>query len=248
MGVLLFHSVNSGLYLWDGSNGLWVDGIHTGQELGWSSMPSFLLKELELHTGFFAHTNGVLFSHFHPDHFSRIGMQTLLNHAPSTRVYGPGLVHGDFPIQQLDRDIYKISFPGIQVTAFDTIHDGPKHWATVHQSFWIDIGCKSILLPADAVLNLTLAQQIQQVYPRQPDGIFCNVYQLLSPIGRAFLRQLAPRRIFLYHLPRPEDDRYQYRSLIRRTFELMPPELPALELLPQLSWLDDRAPAWYTAS
>ena len=42
MNTCIFHSVNSGLYFWDGLAGLLVDGIHAGGEQGFSPMPAFL--------------------------------------------------------------------------------------------------------------------------------------------------------------------------------------------------------------
>ena len=36
MELQIYHSVNEGLYLWNGTSGLLIDGLHRGREIGFS--------------------------------------------------------------------------------------------------------------------------------------------------------------------------------------------------------------------
>lgn len=71
MRMSIFYSVNSGVYLWDGKSGVLVDGLHHGPEVGFSETPPILCKQLLRQEGLFAHLDGLLFTHLHPDHYDR---------------------------------------------------------------------------------------------------------------------------------------------------------------------------------
>ena len=101
MNTAIFHSVNSGLYFWDGRDGLLIDGIHRGPETGCSSTPPSLRRQLEEGSGLFAHLTGLLFTHLHGDHFDPEGTTRLLALRPELALYSPesrrGAVSPDLP-------------------------------------------------------------------------------------------------------------------------------------------------------
>lgn len=247
MNTYIFHSVNSGLYLTNGTNGLLADGIHGGPEQGFSSMPAFFEKQLAGHTGLFAHVDGVLFTHLHRDHFQKAGLSKLLQTTQPPRVYGPNLQETSATVQMLRDGICWINFPGIQVFGMDTIHDGTQYQADPHQSFLVCMGDESFFIAGDAALTSQDASMLSGFHTGEVTAGFFNLYQLASPQGQEFIRFLKPERIFLIHLPFKEDDYYHYRSLARQIAKNLPKDLPNAEILPHMSWIDERAvPNWNT--
>lgn len=247
MNTCIFHSVNSGLYLTDGANGLLVDGIHDGPKQGFSPMPAFLERQLVEHTGLFARVNSVLFTHLHEDHYQKDGAAKLLRFLRPPKIYGPGLPESSAAFQPLQSRIYWVHLPGIQAFALDTVHDGAQYRKDPHQSYFIFMGGESFFFAGDAALTPEDASASADIHTRELTAGFFNLYQLASPQGQLFIRSLKPERIFLIHLPFREDDRYHYRSLARQIKKNFPADLPKVEILPHMSWIDEKpAPYWST--
>lgn len=243
MNCCIFHSVNCGLYFWDGITGLFVDGIHDGAELGYSPMPDFLRGQLNRQSGLFAHTDGLLFTHLHRDHFQRAGVRKMLAKGSPPLVYGPGLAERSAPIRAIRPGLCRVQMAGAYILAKDTLHDGAQYINDPHQSYLIRMGGQTFFIAGDAKLSREDAGTFGQFYG-SVDAAFFNLYQLSSPEGLDFLRLLAPGRAFLYHLPFREDDRFHYRTLARQIVRHIPADLPAVEILPHMQWLDRRAADW----
>lgn len=244
MNTCIFHSVNSGLYFWDGMAGLLADGIHDGPEQGFSPMPAFLAGQLAKHTGLFAHTDGVLFTHLHADHFQRSGLRRLMHDRPDLRIYGPGLPETYASVRPIRPGLCRVQMAGAYILAKDTLHDGAQFREEAHQSYLIRMGGETFFLAGDAALTLEDGAAFSGFYGGKVDAAFCNLYQLSSPEGQECLRLLRPGRIFLIHLPFREDDRYHYRSLARQAARALPKDLPPAEILPHMAWLDGKAAQW----
>lgn len=244
MNLSIFHSVNAGLYFWDGEHGLLVDGIHDGRKEGLSPMPAFLAGQLSRHTGIFAHLNGVAFTHLHNDHYDENGLHTLLRGLPGLPVYGPGLSENSALVRPIRFGLCSIRMGNIGILARDTLHDGEAYRNDFHQSFLIRMGGESVFVAGDALLQPCDADDLTGFYDAPIEAAFCNLYQLASPDGQEFLRELAPKRVFLYHLPFPEDDRYCYHKLARQALKRYPSDLPPVEKPDHMSWVDDRVAQW----
>ncbi|WP_295748965.1 hypothetical protein [uncultured Oscillibacter sp.] len=247
MNTCIFHSVNSGLYLTDGVNGLLVDGVHDGPEQGFSPMPAFLKRQLAEHTGLFAHVNSALFTHLHKDHYQKDGVAELLRTLWPPKIYGPSMPETSAAVQPLQSGVYWVHLPGIQAFAVDTVHDGAQYRTDPHQSYFVSIGGETFFFAGDAALSPEDADVFSDIRTRGLTAGFFNLYQLASPQGQAFIRCLKPERVFLIHLPFREDDRYHYRSLARQIAKNLPGDIPKAEILPHMSWIDEKsAPYWNT--
>ncbi len=244
MDIRIFHSVNSGLYFWDGIAGLLVDGIHSGKEKGFSSMPEFLAGQLAKRKGLFEHTDGVLFTHQHPDHFQRRGLKYLLDKPKCPCVYGPALPETHALIRFIRSDMCRVQMSGAYILAKDTVHDGQKFHDDPHQSFLIRMGGETFFIAGDAALTAKDAADFAGFYGGDVDAGFFNLYQLASPCGQDFLRILRPKRVFLIHLPFKEDDCFHYCSLARQVARNFPTDLPKVEILAHMSWVDGKAAHW----
>ena len=244
MHTAVFHSVNSGLYLWDGENGLLVDGIHQGREEGCSPMPEFLSMQMRRGSGLFAHLNGLLFTHLHRDHYDPARVHCLLREHPELSFYTPGSHCGPTAVRSVRRGECTVRMGSAYILARNTVHDGERFRGDAHQSYLIRMGGETFFIAGDAALTPEDAAAFSGFYGGEVDAGFFNLYQLSSPQGRDFLRILRPRRIFLEHLPFREDDRFHYRSLARQAARSLPGDLPRAEILPHMSWIDGNAAQW----
>lgn len=244
MQTNIFHTVNAGLYLWNGTHGLLIDGVHDGYEEGFSLMPEFLYKNLQHHTGLFGHIDSVLFTHFHPDHFQPAGYRWLTEIPDPPAVYGPGLLRRCSQIRCIAPSVFYIEMPGYQIYAKDTLHECEKFRDVRHQSFLIQSESEKIFVAGDAVLTLEDALEFQKACPGKITAAFFNLYQLASEEGYQFIKQMQPERVFLYHLPFKEDDRFNYRKLARQIVKNTPPQVQKAEILTHMSWIDGKPASW----
>ena len=71
MELQIYHSVNEGLYLWNGTSGLLIDGLHRGREIGFSDTSEQYICMMRQGRSFFAKPNDLLFTHIHEDHYDQ---------------------------------------------------------------------------------------------------------------------------------------------------------------------------------
>lgn len=244
MHTAIFHSVNSGLFFFDGKNGVLVDGIHQGREEGCSSMPDCLSLQLRENTGLFDHLTGVLFTHLHHDHYDGEGLKFLLHGHPNLPVYGPQLQRGGVLVRPIRAKLRSVRMGGVCILARNTCHSGECYQEEPHQSYLIRISGECFFVAGDADLCYADAADFIGFYSEPVSAAFCNPYQLSSSGGIDFLRVLAPKRIFLYHLPFQADDCYHYRQLASRAARLCPSDLPRPERLEHMAWVDGQSANW----
>lgn len=245
MSLGIFHSVNAGLYLWDGESGLLIDGIHDGREDGFSPMPAALAEQLRTRTGLFAHLNGVIFTHWHLDHFHPQGLVALQRFPQPPVIYGPGRCGPSVPVRANRRGQYRLRIGEIDIMAQDVLHDGKPFYNHPHQSLLIRMGGENIFVAGDALLKGVSADDFRPDGDGRISAGFFNLYQIASLEGQAFIRALKPERVFLYHLPFTEDDRYHYCDMARQVIKRIAADMPPTELLSHMAWVDGRAPDWY---
>lgn len=231
MKTCIFHSVNSGLYFRSETGGILVDGLHDGRSEGFSQMPSDL-------TDMLPPIDGLLFTHLHPDHFSRKATADLLNRNPFLSVYGPCLSESNVKAKKLLSGLSEVFLPGASVFSLPTVHDGERFKNDPHLSYMLRIWDETFFIAGDAVLSVHDAEKFRDFCRQGVTAAFFNLYQLSSEQYKNFLRILEPTRIFLYHLPFKDDDIYNYGKLAKQIVRA----IPEAEILRQMSWIDGREP------
>lgn len=244
MNAAIFHSVNAGLYFWDGRNGLLIDAVHEGRDEGLSPMPAFLVEQMRRGSGLFRHLTGVLFTHLHHDHFDPAKVQYLEQAISGIPIYGPNLLKGRAKLEAVCLDAYHVIMGGAAIWAWDTCHDGKTFAGTPHQSFLVELNKECFFVAGDAVLTASDGERVLNVCRTPVTAAFCNLYQLASPDGQAFLRTLSPEQVFLYHLPFPEDDNCGYHRLARQVLRNCPSDLPPVKQLEHMAWINERPAQW----
>lgn len=214
MACRVFYTVNAGLYVQSDTHGLLIDGLH-GTEGGFSLTPPALTAQLLARTGMFSGTVDLAFTHLHGDHFDKGLLQEFLQHRACPRVYAPEPSVSNVSTKSLAKGIECADMGDISVKAFSTVHDGAPFAHQPHRLLCLQTQGKQCVICGDAILEPLLAKWIQMFCASQTNAVFVNVYQLASESGMEFLRTLSPEHVFLYHLPFPEDDVYNYRNMAK---------------------------------
>lgn len=211
MKLQIFHTVNAGLYFWNGKSGLLIDGLHTGKEAGFSNTAERYIQMMERREGFFGQTNDLLFTHTHRDHYNKGLTDRFLERNPGSFIFGPGLDRDGVQSVLLEKGVRKIRIRDYIINAFVTEHDGKAYTDVPHYSYLIQSGEQRVWVSGDAVLTPLLADKVRNLCgSARCCAAFVMVYQPGSRLGRGFLRELQPESIYLYHMPYREDDGFHY--------------------------------------
>ncbi|KAF5077729.1 hypothetical protein DSECCO2_147640 [anaerobic digester metagenome] len=242
MKTAIFHSVNAALYLFSEKVTLKIDAIHLGKNEGFSIMPPQLERQLKCHTGLFAYTDGYLFTHLHEDHYYKDGLLTALNVPNRPVVYGPGLSQSTALAKRDYTGLKCFTIGNTEVVAIETEHIGNNYSETPHESFFIKFEEETVFIAGDGYIDEKLIIKSAKYSISSINIAFFNPYQLVQPGCQDFIRKMSPGRVYLYHLPFPQDDVYNYWTIAKRIIKLYPKDLPKLEILSQMAWIDNRYP------
>ena len=215
MKLKIFHSVNAGLYLWDGKSGLLIDFLHGGKELGFSDTK--YADAMRNKQFYFRHSNDLLFTHFHGDHYDEKLVNEFLERTPGACLFGPGKHTENVNPVFLDEGVLEVQIQDYKIICFSTIHDGKQYEDVPHYSYLIQNGGDSVWVSGDASLDESVAEKMLPYNQgKAPDAAFFIVYQIGCEAGRGFLKYLTESTLFLYHLPYKSDDVYRFRIMGER--------------------------------
>lgn len=216
MKLQIFHTVNEGLYLWNGKSGLLIDALHGGVSEGFSNMPEKYKRLMTEKKSIFRKTNDVLFTHLHDDHYDAelVGIFAGLN--PDSYFYGPGLEKNNTSVVQSNNGLDFMKMRDYNIIAFHTKHDGKPYVGYPHRSYIVEWEDERIWVSGDALFSDELAEDVLDTCGgKRIDRAFVNVYQIGSRNNLSFLQKIHPKEIYLYHLPYPEDDKARYYHLAK---------------------------------
>lgn len=108
MKPVVFFSINEGLFLWNGHHGFLVDYLFDNHVAVWSDLPDSTRRRML----FREHT--LLFTHSHPDHYSRRHLREYLELYDSG-VYGAGIPESNLSPGECGFGESLLELPGFQV-------------------------------------------------------------------------------------------------------------------------------------
>lgn len=220
MKLQIYHTVNAGLYLWNGRSGLLIDVLHGGKGVGFSDTSGRYVCMMQRREAFFGQTNDLLFTHTHEDHYDEGLVKEFLELNPGSLVYGPGLDKSNIRPAFLEQGIGRFSFRDYTISAYTTRHDGKAFAGCPHDSYLLEAGGELLWIGGDAALDASLAEKVKRSCKgRKLTHAFAMVYQIESRQGIEFLKELSPKKICLYHLPYREDDRFHYYRMAEQALK-----------------------------
>ena len=211
----IFHTINSGLIFNDGQSAVIIDGFHGGKGQGNSDSPDLLFQQAFATS--LPEELSICFTHRHIDHYKHQSMKVFLSSCPNARVLYEEILYCDsFPSR--NKIIPCKVNSDFVMHAFSSAHQGPQSMQVPHYCYLISAGKKKCFVCGDAVIDRKLVASVASVSGGSVDAAFVNVYHLGTEAERELLQALNPQKIFIYHLPLPEDDRFNYRKIAHKEF------------------------------
>ncbi len=232
---MIYHSVNSGLYFSNGTNGLLIDGLHNGLKEGFSKTPSSMWTDLTARNGWFQGHTDLLFTHHHPDHYDRDLVASFTSQSPQSSVYVPSTYARHCQVSHVTPHVRSIQLQGFQVQGFTSSHEGALYRQTPHLVYLIAHQGQHYLVTGDAILDTALSCRLAPYLPPQLHAIFVNPYQMRQPTKDAFFSQLSFQNLYLCHLPYPQDDRYRFCAMAQQVIARNRTIYPQLKQLSPMS-------------
>ena len=235
----IFHTVNAGLYIQSARAKLLVDGLHKGKAEGCSPVPPPVAAQAAEGTGLFFDLDGLLFTHLHGDHFDEALTRQVLALPQQPRLIGAALSpeSGHFSLESGALRRYTIK--DMELITLPTVHDGEMFAAVPHNSLFVRTGDAAVFVAGDAILGPELAKTLLELNDGNAfQAVFINPMQLLSESGKAFLRALPAGKVFVYHIPFPEDDVYLYGQTAKWAVKACLESFPNLRLAAHMQWAE----------
>lgn len=244
METAIYHARNTGLFFYHGATGILVDGIHNGRKVGMSEMSDEWERDLNRSAGIFAHTDALIFTHLHPDHFCEEKVNGFLEDHKEISSYGPSWGKSNVKKAEISDRMGCIKIGDANIITMKTIHDGEIYRQDPHESLILQMGKETFFIAGDAELFEADAEDVLRVTDHV-DMAFVNLYQLGGKTGMEFLNRLKPDRIVLYHLPEPEDDDWNYCLMGRQSEKRIRKQYGMeTETIEHMAWIDGKCPAW----
>lgn len=205
-------SANAGIALEMGGKHIWVDALHNTSVPGFSTLSEEqveLLWEAEP----FQAPDMIVFTHCHPDHYSRRLAVEAAGRWPNAEVVLP---QPELPQQKLLWGDELVAALGeLRLHFFALPHEKEEYADVPHYGLTVSDGQRTVLIAGDCAVNSpALAARLQSV---QVDVALLDFPWVTLSQGRAFIEEyIHPKHLVVYHLPFPGDSDGLYNNAVRR--------------------------------
>ena len=215
MKPIVFYTINEGLFFWNGQHGLMLDYLFDNTVPAWSDLPDLTHQHMLGHAGEFSRNHTLLFTHSHPDHYSRRYTQEYTAQYIS-HIYGPGVPESTLTPRPLEPGVSTLRLPGYRVLILSTRHQGGDEPPMGNTMLCLETEGSWYLHLGDSILTGELLQTLARYGVAAPEAIFSNYYHIVPKRQRELLIQLHGQHTFAIHFPFPEDDAYNIRHRLTR--------------------------------
>ncbi len=225
-------TANAGVLIQYHGKKILVDAMHNRYTQRFSSVPDDLLYEIAHGEGEFEHVDLLVYTHDHPDHYSREWTQEFLANHPDTQLISPiADFEGQDNVSVLRNESEELSFHGIRIQARQLVHDGLEYAEVENYGFIFTIDGENFSVLGDSTFDVEEIRQLVCDVDTIGNAFFNFPFVTLSK-GRKIIKEVVcPRRMILYHLPFAEKDRHGYAQATIHTLERE--KLPAAAVLYQ---------------
>ena len=211
---------NCGLLLSCEGGSLLVDAPnhpHSGFDCVSDSETELMAQELSPYN----HLCGAIFTHRHPDHYSRTRLDILLHGRSDFAVFTP---NGS------SQEKGRLSLGPFLVRYFTASHSGEEYADVPHCVFLVECGTSRLYITGDADWKDPIHERVISSF--HPTVGFWNPNYLFHEDGRALLKQL-PKNV-IYHLPVSAPDRFGIGRKCNTDYQRYRDELPGTVLSGQI--------------
>lgn len=209
-----------------------------------SSISSVVLDRIIQGVGEFSDIDGLLFTHYHWDHFSAEKARQHLRNNPLASILlpynedpemiaiqeragksGTKLMTMHLPIGRKGVHVIK----DICIHYCRVPHTGIEWFHTPHYSFLLEIHGKKIYISGDA--DYTDGHQQEILAGEDITLGFFNALHFIFKAGRDTINRLHPKRVVMYHIPFEKDDLHGFRRVSQRVLDRYRHNLPPCEMV-----------------
>lgn len=210
-----------------------VDALHNTKTQRFSRVSDNVLRRIVNGEGDFAGVDLALYTHDHPDHYSKNWTMRLLERNPNIQLVTP--VH-DFAdrnhVHFLSRVRESFQINGVKITCERLQHDGSEFASVINYAYMLDLEDYHILLLGDGLMDAKAIQAL--IGDWKVDLALLNFPFLTLKRGREIIDQvIAAKKTILFHLPELEDDINGYGPAAQRTIQKIYQNSPQIGLLMQ---------------
>ena len=210
---------NAGVLMEYGESALLVDGVARDFE-GFTGLPGAEFRRMLAGEGAYGRLCGAVFTHRHPDHCDEKRTALLRQKHPECPFFLPN--EKTFSSGCIRCGPFSVSY-------CETPHMPQTLAAVRHFSLLVRAGDETVYFAGDAVPDAALHRQV--LGGVRPAYVFVNPVYLGKAEIRALLSELAPRRIFVNHIPFDLSEKNSIRRKAERSIARYAPELPPLTLI-----------------
>lgn len=218
-------SANAGLSLTIDGTRFWMDVLHDRKTGTFSTVTPELFARL-MEAPAFDRPDFLLYTHRHPDHYSRELTEKALEAFPDAFVVAPLAEYsGPVAFTGIGHDW---DFGELHFHFFKAPHEGKEYASVRNYGFLLECGGKLIFAPGDSAIG---DPQLAEVLAgRHIDLAILNFPWITLLRGRKLIcESLKPEQLLVCHLPFAEDDMNGYRALSARSLEKLAAALPELK-------------------
>ena len=206
----LRHIANAGFCLSFGKTNLLVDALHRGNTDGYQQVDEVLLEIMKTEL---PEPEMLLFSHCHPDHFSRELVEEVRGVWKNSLVALPEKFGYEQPV--LDGERGRIGLESGSLEYFRLPHEGEQYRGVSHYGFLVRGDGLRVFAAGDCALNAEELWHISEI--RNVDVAVLNFPWVSLQAGRRFIDEvLRPKKLLINHLPVKEADKFGYQDAAKK--------------------------------
>ena len=217
MEISVTLSANAGVSLCADECRIWVDAVHREKQPGFSAVTPQLQQKM-LRSDVFQNPGHILFTHCHPDHYSRDLATAAAALWPRAKLYLPeqALMDQVLICSQERRVSEELAFSFLKLP-----HEGEQYADVPHYGIIVRLKDKNILFTGDcATASPVLARALAG---EKIHMAVLNFPWITLKKGREFIQTYLPgAKLLIHHLPFPEDDVNGYRHAAQKALEQIP--------------------------
>ncbi len=227
---------NCGVFVEYGGSRFIFDGLYKDLSHSFVELPDPVWDSMAAGRGPYANAGYLFFSHSHFDHYYSPYLFTYMEHNSVKGLVLPELdqttglkkAYGQYRERLLPfvPGQWLTLAPGVRLKVSRMHHLDPRHFSLAVYSFLLDLDGQILFFMADS------DYQEEDFRGLENEAI---QYAFVTPVfynnaaGRRILfEQLSIRELILYHLPDPENDRFQYSRLAEHDVRKYGKEKPAV--------------------
>ncbi len=204
---------NAGVLIQIRGKKILVDALHNRYTEVFSSVPDDLLYKIAHGEDEFREIDLLVFTHDHPDHYSREWTEEFLKNHPNTRMISPISDFSGERITVLREPLEEHFLNGIGIKCAKLVHEGEQYRDVANYGYRFDIKGFHV-----TVLGDSGPENIPPLLAGADVALY-NFPFVTVMRGRKMIGELNPKRIIAYHLPYEEKDVNGYIRAALRSIE-----------------------------